>query len=144
MSELPETIEAYETVYTKKLFSAYSEHSGASIQTPKDFAGHPKLRKHFNRSREAFYHSESLRVFVRDKTEPGTFESLQDEVCDAVADTCDSDHRDGLARVVAVTDKAQSLKLDAHPLSPSTFPRDLKGICHQLANEDRLDWSADD
>ena len=144
VSDLPETIDAHEAVYTKKLFAAYSDHSGASIQTPKDFTGHPKLRKHFNRSREAFYHSESLRVFVRDKTEPGTFESLQDEVCDAVSDTCDGDHSDGLARVVAVTDKAQDLKLDAHPLSPSTFPRDLKGICHQLANDDRLDWSADD
>lgn len=143
ISSLPETIETHESVYTKKLFAAYSEHSGAKIQTPTDFSGHKKLQEHFNRSREAFYHSESLRIFVRDKTEPGTFESLQDEVHDAVADTCDAEHRDGYARIVAVTDKAQSLKLDAHPLSPSTFPRDLKGICHQLANDDRLDWTAD-
>lgn len=141
---LSEAIEAHETVYTKKLFVAYSEHAEAIIQTPKDLVGHSKLNKHFNRSREAFYHSESLRVFVRDKTEPGTFESLQDEVCDAVADTCDTDHISGYARVVAVTEKAQSLKLDAHPLSPSTFPRDLKGICHQLANDDRLNWNDHD
>lgn len=143
VSAPPETIEAYESVYTEKLFAAYSEHSGTTIQTPKDFTGYAKLRKHFDRSREAFYQSESLRVFVRDKTEPGTFESLQDEVCGAVADTCDADHCDAYACVVAVTDQAQSLKLDAHPLSPSTFPRDLKGICHQLANDDRLDWSTD-
>lgn len=141
---VPDSIEDHETVYTRKLFAAYSEHSGSSINSPKGFTGHAKLKKHFNRSREAFYHSESLRVFVRDKTEPGTFESLQDEVCDAVADTCDADHADGYSRVVAVTDKAQSLTIDAHPLSPSTFPRDLKGICHQLANDDRLNWSADD
>jgi len=141
---LPEDIEAHETVYTKKLFAAYSEHSGVTIRTPKDFTGNTNLRKHFNKSREAFYHSEALRVFVRDKTEPGTFESLQGEVCDAVTDTCDAKHSDGYVRVVAVTDKAQSLKLDAHPLSPSTFPRDLKGICHQLANDDRLDWNTDD
>lgn len=141
---LPDSIEDHETVYTRKLFAAYSEHSGASIKCPKDFTGHAKLKQHFNRSREAFYHSESLRVFVRDKAEPGTFESLQDEVCDAVADTCDAKHEDEYHRVVAVTDKAQSLKIDAHPLSPSTFPRDLKGICHQLANDDRLNWSADD
>jgi len=144
VSDPSDTIEEHEAVYTKKLFAAYSDHSGAVIKSAKDFTGHPKLRKHFNRSREAFYHSESLRVFVRDKTEPGTFESLQDEVCDAVADTCDSDYGDGFARVVAVTDKAQILNLDAHPLSPSTLPRDLKGICHQLANDDRLDWSVDD
>jgi len=70
-----DTIEEHETVYTKKLFAVYSDHSGATIRATKDFTGHPKLRKHFNRSREAFYHSEALRVFVRDKTEPGTFES---------------------------------------------------------------------
>lgn len=144
VSELPGTIKEHEAVYTKKLFAAYSDHSGGAIKTLSDFTGHPKLKKHFNRSREAFYHSESLRVFVRDKTEPGTFESLQDEVCDAVADTCDGAHSDQFARVVAVTDKAQHLKLDAHPLSPSTFPRDLKGICHQLANDDRLDWCVND
>lgn len=141
---LPDRIEDHETVYTRKLFAAYSEHSGTNIESSKDFTGHAKLRKHFNRSREAFYHSESLRVFVRDKTEPGTFESLQDEICDAVVDTCDADHSDGYARIIAVTDKAQSLTIDAHPLSPSTFPRDLKGICHQLANDNRLSWSSDD
>jgi len=141
---IPQDIGGSETVYTEKLFAAYSEHTGSVIEAANDFTGHAKLRKHFNLSREAFYHSESLRVFVRDKTEPGTFESLQDEVCDAVSDTCDAKHEDAYRCVVAVTDKAQSLTIDAHPLSPSTFPRDLKGICHQLANDNRLDWSSDD
>lgn len=140
---VPESIEGNETVYTQKLFAAYSEHSGSEIESINDFTGHAKLKKHFNLSREAFYHSESLRVFVRDKTEPGTFESLQDEVCDAVSDTCDATHEDAYCCVIAVTDRAQSLTIDAHPLSPSTFPRDLKGICHQLANDNRLDWSND-
>ncbi|MFS8184496.1 ABC-three component system protein [Pseudovibrio denitrificans] len=144
VNPLPEVIELQETVYTGKLFAAYSEHSDTIVKSIEDLKGQSKLRKHFDRSREAFFHSESLRVFVRDKTEPGTFESLQDEICDAVSDICDADHPDGFVRVVAVTDKAQSLKLDAHPLSPSTFPRDLKGICHQLANDDRLDWTNDD
>lgn len=114
------------------------------MQTQKDFVGRPKLRKHFDRSREAFYQSESLRVFVRDKAEPGTFESLQEEVFDGVIDTCDATHEDGYARVIAVTDMAQSLNLDAHPLSPSTFPRDLRGVCHQLANDGRLTWVIDE
>nr|WP_319514385.1 ABC-three component system protein [uncultured Cohaesibacter sp.] len=140
----PDEIEPHETVYTRKLFDAYGEHLKSSVKNFKDLAGHKKLQNHFNRSREAFYHSESLRVFVRDKTEPGTFESLQDEVCDAVADTCDAEHENAYRCVVAVTDKAQTLKLDAHPLSPSTFPTDLRGICHQLANEDKLNWSSDD
>lgn len=140
ITTLPELIESHESVYTAKLFGAYADHTATAIEGPSDLKSNAKLRGHFNRSREAFYHSESLRVFVRDKTAAGTYESLQDEVCDAVSDTCDADHDDGLARVRAVTDLAQSLKLDAHPLSPSTLPRDLKGICHQLANDNRLDW----
>lgn len=99
------------------------------------------LADHFKRSREAFYHAESLRVFVRDKVEPGTFESLQEEIYKGVIDTHDSPQADGYQCVVAVTNVAQALGLDAHPLAPSTFPSDRRGICHQLANEDRLRWT---
>jgi hypothetical protein len=46
-----------------------------------------KLEGHFKRQREAFYHAESLRVFVRDKTEPVTFESLREQIYKGVVDT---------------------------------------------------------
>jgi len=98
------------------------------------------LEQHFKRQREAFYHAESLRVFVRDKVEPGTFETLQEEIYHGVVDTCDADYDDGYERVVAVTGAAQTLPINAHPLAPSTFVQDKHGICHQLANVDRLKW----
>jgi len=79
-------------------------------------------------------------VFVRDKTEPGTFESLQDDIHDGVVDTHDKSHPDGYARVVAVTDMAQTLALDAHPLNRAARPADRRGVCHQLANDGRLTW----
>ena len=50
---------------------------------------------HFNRQREAFYQAESLRVFVRDKVEPGTFDRLQEEIFVGVIDTRDARHDDG-------------------------------------------------
>ncbi|WP_341872369.1 ABC-three component system protein [Mesorhizobium metallidurans] len=31
--------------------------------------------------------------------------------------------------------------LDAHPLGGSALVKDKRGICHQLANEDRLKWT---
>lgn len=137
----PDEIGQNESVYVGKLMDAYSDHTKATITDAKALKGWNKLDLHFKRQREAFYHAESLRVFVRDKVEPGTFESLQQEIYHGVVDTCDADYDDGYKRVVAVTDAAHSLQISAHPLAPSTFVQDKHGICHQLANEDRLKWT---
>jgi hypothetical protein len=137
----PEEVDAHEMRYVGHLLEAYADHQQEQRVSVADLTKWSVLKDHFRRSREAFYHAESLRVFVRDKVEPGTFEGLQQEVYDGVIDTCNAVHGDGYERVVAVTAMAQSLSLDAHPLSSSTFPSDRRGICHQLANEDRLIWT---
>jgi len=77
---------------------------------------------------------------VRDITEPGTFESLQKQIHDGVMDTHDRPHRDGYERVMAVTDQAQSLSLDAHPLNKIALPTTRRGVCHQLASAGELIW----
>jgi hypothetical protein len=137
----PDQIGANESVYVQKLIDAYSEHARETINSIDDLSpGWPALKDHFNRQREAFYHAESLRVFVRDKVEPGTFDSLQEEFHRGVVDTCNEDHSDGYKRVCAVTKTAQELPIDAHPLSVAVFVRDRHGICHQLANDDKLVW----
>lgn len=100
----------------------------------------PKLQKHFRRQREAFYHAENLRVFSRDSVPPGTFESLQQDIYHGVIDVHDADHADGYARVCSVTQAARQLQLTANVLIACTNPVDRDGICHQLANEDRLTW----
>jgi len=137
----PDEIDARESSYVTKLFAAYSDHTSKPIPDLAALKQWNKLEQHFKRQREAFYHAESLRVFVRDKVEPGTFESLQEEIYLGVVDTCDAAHADGYERVVAVTGVAQNLPISAHPLSPSTFVQDKHGICHQLANADRLKWT---
>jgi hypothetical protein len=137
----PAQIGANESVYVQKLMEAYSEHASATISAIDDLSPDwPVLRDHFIRQREAFYHAESLRVFVRDKVEPGTFDSLQEEFHRGVIDTCNDEHLNGYRRVCAVTRAAQELPIDAHPLSVAVFVRDRHGICHQLANDDRLTW----
>jgi hypothetical protein len=137
----PAQIGTNESVYVQKLMEAYSEHASATISALDDLSPDwPALKDHFIRQREAFYHAESLRVFVRDKVEPGTFDSLQEEFHRGVIDTCNDDHLDGYRRVCAVTRTAQELPIDAHPLSVAVFVRDRHGICHQLANDDKLVW----
>jgi hypothetical protein len=136
----PAEIEQNEMRYVTHLLDAYADHKKEACINIPDLKKWDTLKDHFRRSREAFYHAESLRVFVRDKVEPGTFESLQEEVYLGVIDNHNGEHADGYERVVSVTNMAQGLALDAHPLAASTFPSDRRGMCHQLANEDRLIW----
>jgi hypothetical protein len=98
------------------------------------------VQKHFRRQREAFYHAENLRVFSRDSVPPGTFEALQQNIYDGVIDVHDADHADGFERVRKVTETARQLQLTANALISCANPADRAGICHQLANEDRLTW----
>lgn len=139
----PAEIGKEEERYTRKLFDAYAQHKGTEVQDASDLKKWKDLEGHFHRQREAFFRAERLRVFVREVVEPGTFESLQEEIYTGIVDTHDSDeHKDGLIRVKAVLKAAQDMSLEAHPLSYCTFTAERHGICHQLANEesDRIKW----
>lgn len=137
----PTDLGEHESVYVGLLLAAYADHTKTAIPDLTALKTWRSLDEHFKRQRECFYHAEALRVFVRDKVEPGTFEGLQDEIYHGVADTAESDHTDGFERVKAVTQAAQNVPLDAHPLGASALVKDKRGICHQLANEDRLKWT---
>jgi len=137
----PDEIHASEQQYVARLLEAYGDHKKEAVSDPAALKQWKPLRDHFSRQRESFYHAESFRVFVREKVEPGTYESLQDEVYSGVIDVADADHADGYECVKAVAQAAQSMSLDAHPLGPSAFIKDRHGICHQLANDDRVKWT---
>jgi hypothetical protein len=137
----PSDIDPTESRYVERLLEAYLDHIKEPITVPNDLKKWPTLNGHFTRQREAFYHAETLRVFVRDKVEPGTYERLHDEVFSGVIDTSDDDYDDGYARVKAVIKAAQDMQLTANPIAPIAETQDRHGICHQLANEDRLKWT---
>jgi len=137
----PVAIATEESRYVTQLLGAYGEHTGTPVPDSAALSSSPKLKGHFHRQREAFYHAESLRVFARDSVPVGTFESLQGDIYDGVVDTHDAGHPDGYIRVCAVTKAARELQITANPLISCTKPKDRDGICHQLANEDRLQWT---
>lgn len=136
----PGEIAENEKTYVDRLLEAYAEHKGIESLGVGDLPKWKNLNGHLNRSREAFFDAEGLRVFVRDLTEPGTFAALQDQIYDGVVDTKDKPHSDGYECVVAVTEQAQSLSLDAHPLNKVALPTTRRGVCHQLANDGKLVW----
>jgi len=137
----PDDIAAAESRYIEQLLGAYADHVKQPVSQASALKAWPKLDSHFSRQREAFYHAESLRVFARDSVPAGTFQSLQNDIHTGVIDVCDSDHNDGFERVKQVTQAARALQLTSNALLTSTKPKDRDGICHQLANEDRLQWT---
>jgi hypothetical protein len=130
----------HEQRYLEQLLDAYNE------RYPGQGIGHATARKHetlaghYTRQREAFYSAEALRVFARDSVPEGTFDGLQSELHDGVIDTHDRDYDDGLDRLYEVTRVAGQLAMTSNELLPRVTVRDRSGICHQLANEDRLIW----
>lgn len=138
----PEEYDMEESRYVQQLFNAYSDYLKTPVNDVSALSS--SLSCDFSRQRERFYHAESLRNFARDTVPEGTFESLQEEFFHGVIDICDSDHRDGLARMRATVSQAANIQTESNPLKSAVLVQDKQGICHQLANEDRLIWVPND
>jgi hypothetical protein len=138
----PQTISADELVYLRKLVDAYQERY-VTVDSIASAEVHPKAGTHLQRQRESFFRAEALRTFARDQVLPNTFEGLQNELFDAVIETSEADHSDGLERLRHTLEQAVNAQLSANALIQVTEPADRRGICHQLANDDRLTWVAE-
>lgn len=139
----PETYQKNETRYIEQLHNAYADSRGIKKE---DFQidCFPVLEKHFIRQRESFYFAESLRTFARDSVPLGTFEELQNDMLGGVIDTAEEDYENGLIKLKTVLSESKSVPLDANGLFKTVRVKDRYGICHQLANDDKLKWLEDD
>lgn len=132
--------EKFESPYICRLLEAYADHIGVALSVA-DLVAHAALHRHLLRSRERFFHAESLRNFSRDNLPVGQFEELQEEFFDTVIDTVeDISHADGFQRVRAATGLAQQLVPTNNALGQVLGAKDKAGICHQLADDARLEW----
>lgn len=133
-----------EITYLKKLVDVYRESFGENVGTLVEVVKHKKAGSHLQRQREAFFRAESLKSFARDSVPPGTFEGLQKEILDAIIETVEAEHPSGMERLRQALDRAVSAQLSANALIQVTEPADRKGICHQLANEDEVEWVSEE
>ncbi len=126
--------------YVNKLLHVYSERY-PDVAFDVD-AAHSDLRtaEHFPRQREAFYSAEALARFAEDAVPPGTFEALKDEIWHGVIEQSEAQHANGFERLTAVLQSSTQVAITVNALISVTDGRDRKGICHHLANEDRLTW----
>lgn len=138
----PINIGATELKYVKKLLEAYSDNNKSIIKDTKELLVYSKYYKHFSRQRKCFYSAESLMKFERDTLPPGVdaFKDLKEEVYDGVVDTVESEHEDGFEKVKEVCKVARNLNMPSYPLYTSIKGNDLSGLCHHLANEDKISW----
>ena len=139
----PQTPTPAEARYVEQLYEAYADNLNKPLdQVKTQLASHERHKTHFDRARTSFYCAEALRQFGRD-TFPTTnfFRQLQDEIHAGVVDVVDRTHPDGFERVLATT--AESLRIQvsrSNLLGEDLKTTDRHGICHQLANDDRLTW----
>ncbi|AUI64833.1 hypothetical protein B1H26_00775 [Amycolatopsis sp. BJA-103] len=134
-------VNAHEERYVEQLMQVYEEKYLGSAFTPESVLEHETLGEHFRRQRQDFFSAESLLKFARDSVPEETFVSLQDEVYAGVIDVAEIDYPNGMARLAQVLNSAGSLVLTSNVLITVTRVHDRKGMCHQLANVDRLKWT---
>lgn len=131
---------SHEMRYVEQLLGVYREKHPKETLNVDTLATSASVGEHFQRQRETFYKAESLRVYARDSVPPGTFDKLQDDIHSGVVDTAESEHGTGFGRLTSVLSVSGQLDLSRHTLIAVTEIDDRKGICHQLANADRLTW----
>lgn len=140
VEQTPVTPSSDEAVYIKKLVDIYSEQDPVSCSDVDSVSAHAKYGSHFQRQRESFYSAEALRLYARDSVPDGTYELLQNDVYTGVIDTAEARHPSGIDRLRAVLTVSGQLDLSAHTLISISTLKDRQGICHQLANADKLTW----
>jgi hypothetical protein len=128
-----------EAKYISALLEAYGDKLKATIAAAAHIpAG--ALTEHFSRARQEFYNAEALRQFSKDNVPPGTFDTLLDEVESGIIDVVQATHPDAYERVLNAVQKAKTLPLASNPLVSRVTASDKGGMCHQLANNEKVKW----
>jgi len=134
----PKTVMEHETVYVGKLLDVYAEAAAAEIACVSDLDAHADWKADLQKQRVRFYDAEAFMATYRDQTEPGTTESFAEEIFDAI-DPSLMQKGTGLDRLT----KALTVAGQASPasvLAPQAKVGVKQGVCHQLANDDRVTW----
>lgn len=128
--------------YVQQLFEAYSDYLSSKVLTINELSKNTELLEHFNRQRECFHWADTLNQFSRDSlpAENTCFEELKDEIHHGVVDTNNDTYSSGYENVKKTITTACSLNIESNALLSVVKMQDKIGICHHLANENKLTW----
>jgi hypothetical protein len=143
---VPGELQSEENVYVRKLLECYADRLGKSCGTLDDIKEHADESDHFRRQRYSFFAAETLRVFSRETLpDEMIFQEFQNEIHAAVVDVgIDPTYGNAFDCLQETLKRAQQLPIQDHALASYASPTDKRGVCHQLANDDRLFWKKND
>ncbi len=137
----PSTVAVHETRYVKQICEAFADHLKCSINYPSDFKHHNYLTKQFDHARVCFYSAESLKEFSRDNLpDESYFANLMEQFLEGLAITLFKNHPDGYEKMIEASETVIRLQIGSNVLEGTLRPNDRVGICHHLANEDKIHW----
>ncbi|HZW40399.1 MAG TPA: ABC-three component system protein [Ignavibacteriaceae bacterium] len=132
----------YSLRYIEQLFEAYSDHINNEINSLVMLSQYKEQYLHFNRQRECFYWADALNQFSRDHLPPDShcFEDLKEEIYQGIVDVSNEIHQSGYLNIKKTTHEAKIIQIQSNALLSVVQTQDRIGICHHLANENRLIW----
>ncbi len=145
LSTIPEQTQQYELKYTSQLLRAYNtDKITNNFQIEKDLTDVIPYVNHFKRARESFHNAEQLRNFSRDNLGEEIFENFQDEIFERIVDTTEESKDNKFDIVKKSEQQAMDLPIESNPLKTRCNVIDKRGICHQLVNDNKLNWIQDE
>lgn len=129
-----------EARYLQQLLDVYQERFGEDLATVQHAFEHPDSGGHLGRQRVAFFDAEALRMYARESIAGDTYEDLQDDVLTNLIEVAAIDYPSGWERLQQVLKASGQMTLTGSPLLHLFRNSQRQGMCHQLANVDKLHW----
>ncbi|SHH48745.1 ABC-three component system protein [Clostridium intestinale] len=140
---VPEDITLSEKLYIDRLLEIYSELDGIIHS---DIASLKRSYvSHLDQQRSYFYSTESLRRAVRDSLPSmDYFNQAEDIIHKGISDILSNFSYNGFNKLEKSLERSVLLNLDACQLKNVLRPNEKMGVCHNLANENKVRWVEND
>jgi hypothetical protein len=136
---VPTEVQPSESAYLGQLLDVYGEKNGCKFNNCDELAAEADLTADLKLQRERFFQAEAFGRYYRDETEPGTVEDFVEDVFDAIDPVAKLQHPRGYDRLNSCLSQAAQVTAGGI-LAPHARPKTKQGVCHQLANTNRVYW----
>jgi len=135
----PVEIAPLEENYVRCLLDVFEEEASVALADAAALAQLPERAGELKRHREKFYLAEAFAHHFRDQTQPGTVEAFAEEIYDAIEPGLAGANGTGRFRLTGALQVAAQTS-PASILAPRARVAVKQGVCHQLANGERVKW----
>jgi hypothetical protein len=131
--------------YINQLRQSYNSDAINEIKTVSDI-DKSKYDGHFERARRSFRMVEDLRQLSRDNLPEGTYEEFQDDMYEGIINTLEDDYKNAFFRVKETEKESTKIIIESYPPLEEKKCKTIerKGVCHQLVNDEKINWIEDE